>query len=94
MGNYTMIIYLVVIVAVFYFLMIRPERKKKKKLEEMRASLVVGSRIVTIGGLTGTIVGLEDDRVTFETSEDRVRVEVMKWAISTAENTASSYSEN
>lgn len=81
-GSYT-IIMLVVLIAIFYFFMIRPENKKKKKLEEMRSSLSVGDKITTIGGLVGKIVDVSGDLITFETGEDRVRIQVTKWAIST-----------
>ena len=82
-GGYTYIIYFIVIIAVFYFLMIRPEKKRKKKAEEMRSSLEVGTEITTIGGMVGKIVDIEDDFVTFETGEDRVRIKIAKWGIST-----------
>ena len=82
-GGYSSIIMLVALVAVFYFFMIRPENKKKKKLEEMRNSLDVGDKITTIGGLVGKIVDISGDLITFETGEDRVRIQVTKWAIST-----------
>ena len=79
----TMIIMIVAMVAIFYFFMIRPESKKKKKLAEMRSSLSVGDTITTIGGILGKVVNIDDEKVTFETSEDRVRVQVAKWAVST-----------
>ena len=82
LGNYTWIIYFVVIIAVFYFAMLRPERKKKKAAEEMRSNLEVGQKITTIGGLTGTIVAIKAETLVFETSEDRVRIEIAKWGIS------------
>ena len=81
--GWTTVIYFVVIIAVFYFLLIRPEQKKKKKAEEMRKSLTVGDDITTIGGIVGKIVAINSDYVTFETGEDRVRLQVTKWAIST-----------
>ena len=81
-GGYTMIIYLVIIIAVFYLFMIRPERKRKKQAEEMRNNLSVGMDITTIGGIVGKIVSVSDENVTFETGEDRVRIEVKRWAIS------------
>lgn len=81
--DYTTIIILVVLIAVFYFFMIRPENKKKKKLEEMRSNLSVGDKITTIGGMVGKIVDVSGDLITFETGEDRVRIQVTKWAIST-----------
>ena len=79
----TMIIILVAMVAIFYFFMIRPESKKKKKLAEMRESLTVGDTVTTIGGILGKVVSIDGDKVTFETSEDRVRVQVAKWGVST-----------
>ena len=79
----TMIIILVAMVAIFYFFMIRPESKKKKKLAEMRESLTVGDTITTIGGILGKVVSVDGEKVTFETSEDRVRVQVAKWGVST-----------
>ncbi len=83
-GQYgTTIIMIVVLVVVFYFFLIRPENKKKKKLKEMRDSLSIGDDITTIGGIIGKVVACNNETVTFETSEDRVRVQVAKWAIST-----------
>ena len=77
------IVMLVVLFAMMYFLMIRPENKRKKKMQEMRDSLKKGDTITTIGGIVGRIVRINADTIIFETSEDRVRLEVAKWAIST-----------
>ena len=74
---------IVAMVAIFYFFMIRPEGKKKKKLAEMRESLSTGDTITTIGGMIGKVVALDDEKITFETGEDRVRIQVTKWAVST-----------
>ena len=82
-GGSSMIIMLVLMFAIFYFFIIRPENKKRKKTEEMRSSLSLGDEIVTIGGITGKIVQITEDTITFETGEDRVRLQVNKWAIST-----------
>ncbi len=82
-GSMSMILMLVAMFAIFYFLIIRPENKKKKKTEEMRNSLSLGDEITTIGGITGKIVQITEDTITFETGEDRVRIQVKKWAIST-----------
>ena len=82
-SSYMSIVMLVVIIAVFYFLVIRPENKKKKKLEQMRNELAVGDKITTIGGMVGKIVNISGDLITFETGEDRVRIQITKWAIST-----------
>lgn len=81
-GGGSMLIMIVLMIVVFYFFLIRPENKKKKKAEEMRNSLSVGDTITTIGGIIGRIVAVKSNSIVFETSEDRVRMEVTKWAIS------------
>ena len=73
---------IVIIFVIFYFLMIKPEKKRKQKAEEMRNSIEVGDKITTIGGMVGKVVHVTDDKITFETGEDRVRIEVTKWAVS------------
>ncbi|MCL2391037.1 MAG: preprotein translocase subunit YajC [Oscillospiraceae bacterium] len=83
----TMIIVIVAMIAIFYFFMIRPEKKKKKALADMRDSLTVGDSITTIGGMLGKVVSVDGEKITFETSEDRVRIQVAKWAISTVGKT-------
>lgn len=80
--TYTLVM-IVVLVAVFYLFMIRPESKRKKQQEEMRNNLRKGDQITTIGGVIGRIVKVDDDSLVIETSEDRVRVEFAKWAVST-----------
>ena len=82
-GGYSSIIMIILMLVIFYLFLILPENKKKKKLNEMRSSLKVGDDIVTIGGMMGKVVHVTDDSVTFETSEDQVRIQVAKWAIST-----------
>ena len=79
----SMLVMLVLMFAVFYFFFIRPENKKKKTVEEMRNSLSVGDEITTIGAMTGKIVQVTEDTVTFETGEDRVRKKKKKWGVST-----------
>ena len=81
-GGWSMIIMIVLMIVVFYFFLIRPENKKKKAAEEMRNSLSVGDQITTIGGIIGRIVAVKGESIVFETGEDRVRLEVTKWAIS------------
>ena len=82
------VIMLIVMVAIFYFLMIRPENKRKKAAQDMRDALKKGDNITTIGGLKGKVVAINDDTVVFETSEDRVRVEIAKWGVSTNDTAA------
>ncbi len=79
--DYT-ILMLIVMVAIMYFLMIRPENKRKKKAQEMRDSLKKGDVITSIGGIVGKIVAVNAETIVIETSDDRVRMELTKWAVS------------
>lgn len=83
MEQYGTIIFMVVIFAFFYLFMIRPENKKKKAIAEMRNELAPGDEIVTIGGMIGKVCSVDGDLITFETGEDRVRVQIQRWGIST-----------
>ena len=77
------IIMMVAMLAIFYFILIRPENKRKKQAQEMRDSLKKGDTITTIGGIVGKIVQVADENIIIETSDDRVRMEVTRWAVST-----------
>ena len=76
------IIMIVALFAIMYFMMIRPENKRKKKAQEMRDGLKKGDTITTIGGIIGKVVAVNGDTFVIETSEDRVRLELAKWALS------------
>ena len=80
------IMLIVIMIAVFYFMIIRPENKRKKRAEEMRSSLKKGERVTTIGGMVGRVVQVNDTTIVFETSEDRVRIEIAKWGIQSTES--------
>ena len=82
MQQYSSIILFVVIIVAFYFLLIRPENKRKKQVTEMRNELAVGDEVTTIGGITGTVCGIKNDLITIESGADRVRIQIMRWAIS------------
>lgn len=55
---------IIIMFAIFYFLLIRPQQKKAKQRNAMLAALKKGDKIVTIGGMHGTIQELSDDSVT------------------------------
>ena len=82
-GNTYSIVMLVVMLAIFYFLLIRPENKRKKKAEAMREGIKKGDTVTTIGGIVGRVVHAGKDTLIIETSEDRVRLEITRWAVST-----------
>jgi preprotein translocase subunit YajC len=71
---------LVLIMGIFYVLLILPAQRRQKKAQEMLANLKTGDKIVTTGGLYGTIVGLEQDSVQLRIA-DQVRVKVARSAI-------------
>ena len=81
-------IMLVLMLVIFYFMLIRPENKRKKEAEQMRSSVKTGDKIVTIGGITGTVVNVKENRIVLETGADQVRIELEKWAISSNETAA------
>jgi len=82
------LIMLVLMLVIFYFMLIRPENKRKKEAEQMRSSVKTGDKIITIGGITGTVVDVKESRIVLESGADRVRIELEKWAISSNETAA------
>jgi preprotein translocase subunit YajC len=60
------IIVLVLFFVVFYFLLIRPQQKRQKQTAQMQASIAKGDKVVTIGGLHGTVDQVEDNRVVLK----------------------------
>lgn len=81
-GSLLTMLPLLLVFVIMYVVMVIPENKRKKKAQQMRDSIQVGDKITTIGGIVGKVVHVTDDRLTFETGEDRVRMEVTKWAVS------------
>ena len=61
-----MIIFLIVIFALFYFVMIRPQRRKQKEHETMVQELQKGDRVITAGGIYGTIESLSEDSIVLK----------------------------
>ena len=72
---------LLFIFAIFYFLLILPQQRKQKKWQAMLSALKTGDRIVTSGGLRGTIIGLKDDAVTVRVPPDNVKLEVTRGSV-------------
>ena len=81
------ILMLVGIFAIMYFLLIRPQKKREKENEKLRYNIDIGDEIVTIGGIIGTVVSLKDEFVVIETSGDRNKIRISRWAIQ-SNNTA------
>lgn len=79
-GGTQMIIFLVLMIAIFYFFMIRPQQKKQKQMQDFRSSLKKGDKIVTIGGIHGKIVSVDEGTFVIEV-EDGTKLRVDKAAI-------------
>ena len=71
---------LVLIMVIFYVLLILPAQRRQKKTQEMLNALKNGDKVVTTGGLFGTIVGIESDAVQLRIA-DQVKVKVSRSAI-------------
>jgi len=71
----------VLIFVVFYLLVFAPMRKKQKKHTEMLVQIKAGDRVITNGGIHGTVVGVTDQIVQLRIA-DKVKIEISKSAVS------------
>lgn len=78
----TMFIPIIMVFIVFYLLLIRPQQKKQKEHQKLLSELGKGDRVITNGGLYGTISDAKDHVVVLKIAEN-VKVEVVKSAIAT-----------
>ena len=72
---------LIFIFAIFYFVLIMPQQRRQKKWQAMLGELKTGDKVVTSGGLRGTIVALKDDYIHLRVPPDNLRVEISRAAI-------------
>lgn len=73
----------ILIIVVFYFFMIRPQQKRQKELNKFRDALAKGDKVVTSGGVYGTVVSVNGNKVTIEVA-DNVNVVFDKTAVLSA----------
>jgi preprotein translocase subunit YajC len=79
-GGITLFLPLILIMVIFYFLMIMPAQKRQKKINEMLKNLKNGDKVITNGGIYGTIVGLEDDAIQLRIAE-QLKIKVARNAV-------------
>lgn len=82
---------LIFIFGIFYFLLIMPQQRRQKKWQAMLNELKTGDKIVTTGGLRGTIVAIKDDYLHLRVPPDNLRIEVSRGSVAsvtTPEETA------
>lgn len=72
---------IILIIGIFYFLIYRPMRKRQKGLEQMVAGLKNGDKVITSGGVYGTVAGIKDHTIMLKIA-DQVKIEVAKSAVS------------
>jgi preprotein translocase subunit YajC len=72
---------LIFIFGIFYFLLIMPQQRRQKKWQQMLGELKNGDKVVTSGGLRGTIVALRDDSLHLRVPPDNLRLEVTRASI-------------
>lgn len=83
-GNSSGMISLLLVVLVFWMFLIRPQQKQAKQRAEMLAALKPGDKVITIGGICGTVSRMTDDKIYVEVSEGVV-LEMLRNSISTLE---------
>ena len=76
-GGLTMLLMLALIFVVMWLFMIRPQQKRQKELNAFRDSLKKGDKVVTVGGIYGTVLEVNDNKVMLEIDKD-VRIKVDK----------------
>ena len=85
--GWTQFIIFIPIIAIFYFLIIRPQNKKQKETQKMLSALKKGDRIVTIGGVHGTIQSIKDQSIIVKVDEN-TKIEFSRSAVSSVETAA------
>jgi len=81
-GFASTIIMFALIILIFYFMILRPQKKRQKEREQMLNSVKKGDKIITIGGLHGTVVGVEEKTILVQAA-DNVKLKFERSAIST-----------
>lgn len=77
----SIVIMLALLGVVFYFFIYRPQKKQERETTSMRNSIEIGDVIVTTGGIIGMVVKVKDDMLLIESSGDRTKIQVQKWAV-------------
>jgi len=72
---------LIFIFVIFYFLLILPQQRKQKKWQKMLSELKTGDRVITSGGIRGSIIALRDDYVHLRVPPDNLKLEVARSSV-------------
>ena len=80
LGGFAQLLPILLIIAVFYFLLIRPQQKRQRQLQETIASLKIGDRVVTTGGIIGVITTVRETSFLIR-SADKSILEIARSAV-------------
>lgn len=72
---------MVFIFGIFYFVLIMPQQRRQKKWQQMLGELKTGDKVVTSGGVRGTIVALREDYIHLRVPPDNLRIEVSRASV-------------
>ena len=79
-SNVTFLISLVLMVAIFYFLLIRPQQRRVRQQRSLVDSLRIGDEVITIGGMFGTILQIDEESITLDAGAG-TRLRYLKQAV-------------
>ena len=74
---------LIFIFAIFYFLLILPQQRRQKKWQAMLKEIKPGDRVITGGGITGTVLSAKEDTLVLRVPPDNIKIEVSRASIVT-----------
>lgn len=74
------ILMIVVLIAVFYFFMIRPQNKKQKEIKKFREGIQKGDKVITAGGIFGTVREIKETHIVLEIAEN-VKISIDKGSV-------------
>jgi preprotein translocase subunit YajC len=78
------LVMMVIVMGIFYVMLILPQQRQRKKMQEMLSALKAGDKVVTNGGIYGTIAGLDGDTVILKIA-DQVKIRIARSAITQVE---------
>jgi len=84
-GNSIGLLMIVAVFAIFYFLLILPAQRRQRRVQKMHAALKNGDRVVTTGGIRGTIVSIKNDSIHLRVPPDQLKMEVLRSAVAHVE---------
>jgi len=80
-GSNLGLLMILAVFAIFYFLLIMPVQRRQKRVQKMHRELKTGDRVVTSGGIRGTIISLKDDVLQLKVAPDQVKLEFVRSAV-------------